>query len=118
MASARLIWSHIRVVLMVISDWAFGTAVCYVAFALFQSNHLGISESHALAVAVAVYVLNRAVMFARIIGKRSAKEDRCAAHTPQISPVSPPLSASPPVREGHSDRDLDTTPPTGRRRRQ
>lgn len=105
-------WAYIRAVLMTVSDWFFGASLSYVAIALFQSGHLGAGESNALGVILGVYVLNRAALFLRIMGRaqRLAEGDTSVVHMLRSEPGSLPQSALGQTTTDLSDRDLDTTP--------
>lgn len=57
-------WSYLRAVLLVASDWAFGSALGYLALALFWGGWLGRGETLALAMLAVIHTLNRVALTA------------------------------------------------------
>lgn len=112
-----LSWAYGRAVLMVAGDWAFGAALGYLALTQFRSGHLGHGETWAMAVAAALYTLNRVALLAMVISGRSAAAGTpsCGRSLPSTPVPSPPGEAAPePSAPSAPGSDTTTSQGAGR----
>lgn len=118
MPPVMLTWAYARAVLMVASDWAFGSALGYLVLTLFWSGHLGRGETWALAATAAIYTLNRVALLALIIHRRPAAEPTASSsacnHQSGSDCPPPDESAQSPARPDGPAPDTTTSPEAGR----
>lgn len=117
--SVTLSWSYLRAVLLVASDWAFGSALGYLALALFWGGWLGRGETLALAMLAVIHTLNRVALIARIIhGRLSAEVPAspcgCSPHNASDAPIPDELAPAPAMPAAPAS-DTTTSPTAGPR---